>query len=234
MPASKIFVLGILAGAYIGLGALLMMMVGGRCVGIGAADPGLKAIISGLFGLPCGLMMVIISGAELFTGNTAMVTAAMLEGEVDMGGLAKSWVVSYAGNLAGSVMLAAMAVYAGLFAGGQPAVPMSVAKTSMAFGPALVKGILCNWLVCMAIYLANAADTLTGKAAAVMFPIPAFVAIGLEHSVANMFIIPAGILAGSGVTWGEFFMKNLIPVTIGNTIAGAVFVAFLLWLAYKK
>ena len=80
----QIFVLGILAGAYIGLGALLMMMVGGRCVGIGAADPGLKAIISGLFGLPCGLMMVIISGAELFTGNTAMVTAAMLEGEVDM------------------------------------------------------------------------------------------------------------------------------------------------------
>lgn len=99
---------------------------------------------------------------------------------------------------------------------------------------ALVKGILCNWLVCMAIYLANATDTLSGKAAAVMFPIPAFVAIGLEHSVANMFIIPAGIMAGSGVSWGDFFMKNLIPVTIGNTIAGAVFVAWLLWLAYKK
>lgn len=86
----------------------------------------------------------------------------------------------------------------------------------------------------MAIYLANATDTLSGKALAVMFPIPAFVAIGLEHSVANMFIIPAGIMSGSGVTWGDFIMKNLIPVTIGNTIAGVVFVAFALWLAYKK
>lgn len=131
----QIFVLGILAGAYIGLGALLMMMVGGRCVGIGATDPGLKAIISGLFGLPCGLMMVIVSGAELFTGNTAVVTAAVLEGEVDIGSLIKSWVVSYAGNLVGSLMLATMAVYAGLFVGGQPAISYSVAKTSMAFGP---------------------------------------------------------------------------------------------------
>jgi formate transporter len=136
----QIFVLGILGGAYIGLGALLMMMVGGRCTGIGATDPGLKAIISGLFGLPCGLMMVLITGAELFTGNTALVTVAALEGEVDFGSLVKSWVVSYAGNLVGSVILAAMAVYAGLFVAGQPAVPMSVAKTSLGFGPVRPSG----------------------------------------------------------------------------------------------
>jgi formate transporter len=131
----QIFVLGILAGAYIGFGALLMMMVGGRCTGIGTADPGLKAIISGLFGLPCGLMMVLITGSELFTGNTAVVSAAALEGEVGVGSLLKSWIVSYLGNLVGSIMLAAMAVYAGLFVGGQPAVSLAVAKTSMGFGP---------------------------------------------------------------------------------------------------
>jgi formate transporter len=90
---------------------------------------------------------------------------------------------------------------------------------------AFTKGVLCNWMVCQAIWMATAASTLPGKAVAVMFPIPAFVAIGLEHSVANMFLIPAGILAGAPVSWGDFFFTNLLPVTLGNAVAGVVCVA---------
>lgn len=94
------------------------------------------------------------------------------------------------------------------------------------------KGVLCNWLVCLAIWMANASSSLPGKALAVMFPIPAFVALGLEHSVANMFIIPAGIFAAGKVAWGAFFIKNLIPVTLGNAFAGAVLIAGMYSLAY--
>jgi len=99
---------------------------------------------------------------------------------------------------------------------------------------AFVRGILCNWLVCLAIWMATAVTTLPGKALAILFPISAFISIGLEHSVANMFIIPAGIMAGANVTWGQFFMSNLLPVTLGNTFAGAVCVAFAYYTVYGK
>lgn len=217
--------MGILAGVYIGFGALLMLSVGGACPGLAATNPGLKAIVSGVFGLPCGLLMVLLAGAELFTGNTALVTAALIERRATASQLLKSLSVSYLGNLVGSLALAALAFHAGMLGPEHAAAKAAVAKTSLAWVPAFVRGILCNWLVCMAIWLATAATTLPGKALAVMFPIPAFVAMGLEHSVANMFIIPAGILAGAPVSWSAFFTANLLPVTLGNTVAGAVCVA---------
>jgi len=202
-----------------------MLSVGGACPGLASTNPGLQRIVSGAFGLPFGLLMTLITGAELFTGNTALVTAAVMEGEADTDGLAKSWGYSYAGNFVGSVILAWLVVAGGTLAGAPQVANAAVAKTSLTFKSALVRGILCNWLVCMAVYMASFARDLAGKAVAIWFPISAFIALGLEHSVANMFIIPLGILSGASVTWKAFLAKNLLPVTLGNIIGGAFFVA---------
>lgn len=144
LPASQIFVLAVLAGIYIGFGALLMLTVGGNCGGLASTNPGLKAIVSGLFGLPVGLLMVVVAGGELFTGNTALVTAAVLEGKASWGGLAKNWGVSYVGNLVGSLLLAWLAWQAGLWASNPAATSMAVAKTGLAFWP--VQHCLCSML----------------------------------------------------------------------------------------
>jgi len=234
MPADKIFKLGILSGAHIGFGAFLMLSVGGACPGLAASNPGLQKIVLGAFGLPFGLMMTLLSGAELFTGNTALVTMAMLEGKASGDQLAKSWVASYAGNFVGSLLLAALVFLGKTLAGGGAAVPVAVAKTSLDFVPALVRGILCNWLVCMAVYLASFAKDAAGKMVPIFFCISAFVAMGLEHSVANMFIIPLGIFSGAAVSWKAFLLKNLLPVTLGNIIGGAVCVATFFCMAYGK
>jgi len=232
MAPDKIFALGILSGAHIGFGAYLMLSVGGACPGLAASNPGLQKIVAGAFGLPFGLMMTLVTGAELFTGNTALVTAALLEGKASLGELIKSWTVSYTGNFVGSLALAALVATAGTMVGGGAAVGAAVAKTSLSFKTALVRGILCNWLVCMAVWMASMAKDLPGKIVAIWFPISAFVALGLEHSVANMFIIPLGIMSGAAVTWKDFLLKNLLPVTLGNIIGGAVLVAAAFSYAY--
>jgi formate/nitrite transporter len=232
MAPDKIFALGMLSGAHIGFGAYLMLSVGLACPGIAAANPGLQKMIVGAFGLPFGLMMTLVTGAELFTGNTALVTTALLEGKASLGELIKSWSVSYTGNFVGSLALAALVAAGGTLVGGGASVGAAVAKTSLPFKTALVRGILCNWLVCMAVWMASMAKDLPGKIVAIWFPISAFVAMGLEHSVANMFIIPLGIMSGAAVTWKDFLLKNLLPVTLGNIIGGAVLVAGVFSYAY--
>jgi len=211
-----------------------MLSVGGACPGLAATNPGLKAIISGAFGLPFGLMMTILSGAELFTGNTALVTMAALEGKANTDQLAKSWGVSYLGNFVGSVAFAFLVFMGATLSGGGASVPVAVAKMSLSFKTAFVRGILCNWLVCMAVYLASMAKDVAGKMIPIWFCISAFVAIGLEHSVANMFIIPLGIFNGAAITWKSFLLANLLPVTLGNIVGGAVCVAAAFSMAYGK
>jgi formate/nitrite transporter len=234
MPANKVFGLGILSGAHIAFGAFLMLSVGGACPGLAATNPGLQKIILGAFGLPFGLMMTLLSGAELFTGNTALVTMALLEGKATMSQLVKSWSASYAGNFVGSLVLAALVFLGNTLAGGGASVGVSVAKTSLTFTQAFVRGVLCNWLVCMAVYLASFAKDAAGKMVPIWFCISAFVALGLEHSVANMFIIPLGIFSGAAVSWKAFLLKNLLPVTLGNVVGGAVCVATAFCMAYGK
>ena len=174
------------------MAAFLMLSVGGACPGFAATNPGLQKIILGAFGLPFGLMMTLLSGAELFTGNTALVTMAVIEKKATPAQLIKSWVSSYAGNLVGSLLLASLVFVGGTLVGGGASVPVAVAKTSLSFSAAFVRGILCNWLVCMAVYLASFSKDVAGKMVSIWFCISAFVALGLEHSVANMFIIPLG------------------------------------------
>ena len=190
-----------------------------------ASNPGLQKLVFGAFGLPFGLFMTLLTGTELFTGNAAIVTMAVLRGEAETPQLGRSLVLSWLGNLVGAVSLARLAILAGTMPGGGAAVALAVAKTSLPFQTAFVRGILCNWLVCMAVYIASMAKDTAGKAIAIWFPISAFVTLGLEHSVANMFIIPAGIFAGADVSWTSFLLHNLLPVSLGNMFAGMFLVA---------
>lgn len=230
----KIFKLGIVSGAHIGFGAYLAITVGGACPGIAAENPGLQKIILGAFGLPFGLIMTLVTGGELFTGNTALVTAAYKEGKIELKDLIKNWVSSYAGNFVGSLILAWLAWKSGTLANGPAAAAIATAKSSLPWDVAFVRGILCNWLVCMAVYMASGCSTMIGKMTAVWFPISAFVALGLDHSVANMFIIPLGMLRGAEITIGQFLTKNLIPVTLGNIVGGALCVMAPFGLSFGK
>merc|ERR1739844_636892 len=130
--------------------------------------------------------------------------------------LLKNWISSYAGNFVGSLILAYLAFKSGTLGNAPASVAIATAKCSLGFDVAFVRGILCNWLVCMAVYMASGCATMIGKMTAVWFPISAFVALGLDHSVANMFMIPLGIMRGAEITIKDFLVKNLIPVTLGN------------------
>jgi len=218
----KIFTLGVVSGCHIAFGAYLAITVGGACPGIAAQNPGLQKIILGAFGLPFGLILTLVTGGELFTGNTALVTAAYKEGKIELKDLIKSWVNSYVGNFVGSLLLAYLAFKSGTLGSGPASVAIATAKSNLPWDVAFVRGILCNWLVCMAVYMASGCSTMIGKMTAVWFPISAFVALGLDHSVANMFIIPLGILRGAEITIKQMFLKNLIPVTLGNIVGGVL------------
>jgi formate/nitrite transporter len=252
--ALKLLVLGILAGAYIGFGGEISNMVGhdaAQFVGVGLA-----AFIKGAV-FSVGLMLVVIAGAELFTGNT-MITMSVLDGKSKFSGLLYNWSIVYVANLIGSVLLAYIMFGSGLLEGpnvaiGAAALKTAAGKASLAFWPAFFRGILCNWLVCLAVWMALTARNTIGKVWAIFFPIMAFVASGFEHSIANMYFIPIGILlkgvnevvaaataAGlapeklANVGLYGFFVKNLVPVTLGNIVGGGFFVATLYWLAYVR
>ncbi|CAM9578311.1 unnamed protein product [Ectocarpus sp. 4 AP-2014] len=219
-----IVLLGILSGFHIGFGGLLAVTVGGSIPAIKSANPGLQKLLFGLFGLPFGLFMVLVAGGELFTGNTALVTAALVEGKATVANLVKNWTCSWAGNLLGSVLLAKLVVAAGINAAPGTAAAIAVSKVSSPFLPTFLKGIVCNWMVCMAVWVAAGATSLTEKYLAMILPVSAFVAFGAEHSVANMFLLPLGLFSGASksVSWQDLFVKNILPVTLGNIVGGAL------------
>lgn len=226
MPTDKMLLQSILGGCYVGFGGLLSLSIAGNVPGIAASNPGLQRMIfAALF--PMNLLLIMTTGGQLFTGNAASVAAALFEGHVDLRALAKSWAVSLAGNTIGCGLFARAAKYTGLLAGGpaELALEMTATKCSQAFGPVVVKAIMCNWLVCMAVFLAGAANDLAGKMVGIWFPISTFVAIGLEHSVANLFLLPLGLLAGAPLSARDVIVKNLVPAVLGNAIAGALVVA---------
>ena len=232
LSAGKMIVLGILAGVYIGFGANVFVMATAI-----EGDP-FQCMIAKLAGaamFPVGLMLVVFCGAELFTGNN-LLTLALLDRKITAGQMLRNWVVVYIGNLTGAVLLAFLLAKSGLFSGaaGERAMAVAAAKVSMTFGSALIRGILCNILVVLACWFQAGAKNMTGKIFAIWFPIMMFVFAGFEHSVANMTYIPLGIFLGADVTWGAFFAANLLPVTIGNLLGGAVLIPFAYYFAYKK
>lgn len=233
-PVWKIFLLGIIAGAYIAIGALLALTVGGAVSSLKDANIGLAKMVLGAFGLPLGLTMVVTAGGELFTGNTLLVTAALLSGRATLGALWKNWIASFVGNFVGSLFVVHLAVMTGCLSGASvaTAIGIATAKVGLSFWQAFARGIACNWLVCMGVYMSNGASDFVGKFMAVWLPVSAFVAMGFDHSVANMFLVPMGKAVGAKVGWKAFLASNLVPVTLGNVVGGAVLVALVYYLAY--
>jgi formate/nitrite transporter len=237
MKWDRLLILGFLAGAYIAFGGLLAQVVGGAVPGIKADNPGLqKFIFGGVF--PVGLMLVVIAGSELFTGNCLLPIISALNGKAKWGGVFKNWVFVYLGNFVGSLFVAFCLAYVTQLLAKDPwlasAKSLAEAKAALPFWVAFFRGIGCNWLVCLAVWMAISSDDIIGKVWAIWFPIMAFVAIGFEHSVANMYFIPTGMFYGANVTWGQFLIGNLLPVTLGNIVGGAGFVAVLYWYVYLR
>ena len=226
MSKRKILHQSILGGCYVGFGGLLSLCVAGNMPGVAAANPGLvKMMFAALF--PVNLLLILTTGGQLFTGNSATVAAAKWEGTVEWRELFKSWGVSLFGNVVGCSLFAFAAYYAGILTGGTAALCTSTAmsKCSAGLGQTIVKAILCNWMVSMAVFLAGASNSLAGKMVGIWFPISTFVAIGLEHSIANLFIMPAAMLLKVPLSLGNIVFRNLLPVVVGNAIAGALVVA---------
>lgn len=214
---------------------------------------GLGKFVAGSI-FPVGLILVLVAGAELFTGNTLML-ASVLDKKVKASLMLRNWLLVYAGNFVGSVLIAYMMVKSGLFHSGADllgGVTIKIAsyKTTLSFTKALYLGIMCNWLVCLAVWLSYAGKDLIGKMFGAYFPIWLFITSGFEHSIANMYYVPAGIMAkadpvwaaASGLSeqalaslnWQNFFVNNLLPVTLGNLIGGSILVAGVYFWVYKK
>jgi formate transporter len=249
MPALDLFVLAVLAGAFIGLGAAFATTVGS-----GAADMpyGVMRLLVGL-AFTLGLVLVVVAGAELFTGNNLIVMAWASRRVTSML-LLRNWGIVYVGNFVGAFGTALLVWLGKQYTFGDGAVgltALSIAstKTELGFGQAIVLGALCNALVCLAVWLTYGAHTTADKILAVILPIAAFVALGFEHSVANMYFIPIALLiktdqawidetAGvpdlGDLTWETFLLDNLLPVTIGNVIGGGIMVGAVYWFVYLR
>lgn len=254
-PIRNMVLLGIMAGAFIAFAsegsnmAAFNLFAKPETYGLG------KVIAGSIFGT--GLMLVVLAGGELFTGNT-MIIAGVLDKKVRIAAMLRNWFFVYIGNFIGSVLIAFMMSESGLFGSGANVlgavtIKIAVYKVGLTFPQAFYLGIMCNMLVCLAVWMAYGAKDMTGKIFAIFFPIWLFITSGFEHCVANMYYIPAGILAKSnpalveaaatlGVTpeklshlnWNTFLINNLLPVTLGNIVGGGIFVAAIYWYVYIK
>lgn len=213
----QLLLLGILAGAYIGFGGQMSLV---------ALEQGLGRVMAGVV-FSLGLVLVVIAGAELFTGNVLMVIGA-LGRQVPMMGLLRNWLIVYVGNFIGSVVLAAAVWKCGVMGHegalnklGDLAVTVAGAKIAIPFGECVLRGILCNILVLLAVIMATIAKDVVSKVVVIIFPIAAFVTCSFEHSIANMYLITVGLAAkGAGVAEYLAMFRNIVPVTLGNIIGG--------------
>lgn len=249
LAVPSLVMLAILAGAYIALGAVIFTIItNDLAVYIG---DGLSRLVGGV-SFSLGLILVVLGGAELFTGNNLLV-AGYLDKKVSGRQVLSNWFWVFLFNFVGALIVVALFYYSGIWKANDGGVAVRIiniayAKTTLPWTEALFRGILCNWLVCLAVWIAMAGKDAISKILAIMIPITAFVAAGFEHSIANMYFIPMGILVQNsevaagllapavlqGITWQAFIFNNLIPVTIGNIIGGVVFVAVAYWTCYLR
>ncbi|MCL5129487.1 formate/nitrite transporter family protein [Algibacter sp. L4_22] len=224
---NKTLILAFLAGAYIAFGGLLAIIVGGGSPGLAASNPG---IVKFLFGatFPIGLILVVTVGAELFTGNNAYFVPNVLSRKQNIGAVLKNWGLVYFGNFLGAIFVAYVITHLTHIVSGSPFIDsvhnVAVGKTSHTFLVTFLKGIGANWLVCLAVWQGMAAKNTTGKILSIWLPVMAFVTMGFEHSIANMYFIPLAIFEGANITWTSFLINNLIPATLGNIVGGVLFV----------
>lgn len=247
------FLLAVLAGAFIGLGAMFATTV--TAGASGALSFGVTRLLAGL-SFCLGLVLVVVAGAELFTGNN-LIVMAWASRRISTASLLRNWSIVYVGNFVGAIATAALVVASGHYALGAGAIGLNAlaiadAKCALAFFPAVALGILCNALVCLAVWLCHSARSTTDKILSIAFPISAFVAAGFEHSIANMYFIPVALLIGElappdfwqttgrvvgdfpHLGWSQFAFANLLPVTLGNVIGGALLVGAVYWVVYRR
>ncbi len=248
-PVLQVFGLALMAGVFIAFGAIFATTVATGASGV--LTYGVTKLLVG-FVFCLGLVLVIVGGAELFTGNN-LIVMAWASGKVTTKALLRNWGIVYVGNFIGSLvtvgLLFASKQYLGASGGvGMTALKIANAKVQFGFWQALSLGILCNILVCLAVWLTFSARSTVDKIAAIIFPITAFVAAGFEHSVANMYFIPIGLVIKdfdpvfaastgldlSALTWSAFLINNLLPVTIGNIIGGSIGVAATYWIIFLR
>ncbi len=233
LPILQTLVLAVLAGAFIAFGGMFFTLVITES-GLGF---GPQRLLGGI-AFSLGLILVVVAGAELFTGNN-LIVMAWADRRITTQLLLRNWALVYIGNLLGAVATAVIVYWSGVLGLGDGAVATTArgiasAKVQLPLIEAFLRGVLCNILVCLAIWLCFAAHTVAGKILAILFPISAFVALGFEHSVANMYLIPVGYLAGSNDVTIATFVGNIVPVTLGNIVGGSVFVALVYWVVYLR
>jgi len=264
LPAWNMLLRGFMAGAYIAMGGALAtvcstgLMASDAALRYGTASAGFSQLITGAV-FPVGLIIIVLTGAELFTGDAMLAPMAAFIHKISWAQILNLWVWVYIGNLIGSIVFAYIMAYgpfvsfdaagtATVTAFGSRAIAIASAKVSyvglMGMWSAFLKAIACNWLVNLAILLGICADDLIGKFFGIWFPIMAFVSSGFEHCVANMYFIPAGIFTqgfitdpakiNMGLNWVTMWTSNVIIVTIGNVVGGLLFVGILYWVAFRK
>ena len=233
LPLLSLSMLAILAGAFIGLGSMFYTIVVSDAKLLGFAG----SRVLGGFVFSMGLILVVVAGAELFTGNN-LLAMAWADGCLTTGDVMRNWIVTCAGNFVGAAGLALLVWLSGhqSLNGGavaRAALDIAAAKAALPVAEAFFRGVLCNVLVCMAIWMAMAGRSVVDKAVAIVFPITAFVAAGFEHSIANMYFFPFAMLLGSPVGWADF-ARNLAPVIAGNLVGGSVLVALVYYVIYIR
>ena len=232
LPLLSMTALGVLAGGFIGLGALFATLV----LSDGTLSFAIARVLAGVV-FSLGLILVVVAGAELFTGNNLLVMACVAR-RITVGKLLANFAIVYVANFIGAAGLAAIVALSGHAqmadgAVGRTAVAIAAAKVALPFGEAFFRGVLCNVLVCLAVWLAMAGRTVTDKILAIVLPIAAFVAAGFEHSVANMYFIPLGIFLHADIGIAEV-LRNLVPVTLGNLVGGAGMVGLVYHIIYRR
>ena len=237
LPVSSFCLLAILGGAFISLGGFLSVMVAGGMPGIGAENPGMIKFIAGAL-FPIGLIMVSITGADLFTSDCAALTYPMLKKQINVAAFLKILVLSYLFNCVGTQLVA------GLLSSGIGHFDKdpwqsylhhyAEAKVNQDFLKVFVKGVGANWLVCLGMWMGYAAKSIGGKCIGIWIPVMLFVTLGYEHSIANMFFIPSAIYSGANILWSDFIVQNLIPATLGNLVGGSILVGCVYWFLYLK
>lgn len=223
----QLLVSAILAGAFIAIGGILSLIVGFGFPEITAGNPSLQRLLSGMM-FPIGLILVVVLGAELFTGNNAMLIPGYMKRDFTLSAVIRNWSIVYIGNLIGAVTFTWLLVYTVGLTSAEPyhssVIGIGIAKTSMTWPVVLVKGIGANWFVCLGVWLALSGHTFFEKALGCWLPVMAFVVLGYEHSIANMFYLPMAMLEGAPLSVDTCLTNNILPATIGNIIGGALFV----------
>lgn len=236
IPVPRIIVLSIMAGAFIALGGVLSLIVGFGFPGITADNPGLQKLLSGLT-FPIGLFLVVTQGAELFTGNNAVLMPGCACGRFRFTAVVRNWILVWAGNFIGALAVTTLLVTWSGLTSAEPyhsaIIRIAETKTSLPLLTMFLRGIGANWCVCLAVWVALAGKTLCDKMVGCWIPVFAFVALGYEHSIANMFFIPAGMLEGAAVTQAALW-TNLAVVTLGNIVGGAILVGAVSTWLYKN